>query len=869
LFTLGLTLFSRFIVAKTGIIENILLWAKFKEGEQLKKTDGSKRERVNGITKLDDANYAGNRSHAHECTLILTEGDSAKTLAVSGLSVVGRDYWGVFPLRGKLLNVRDANHKQIMENQEITNIKKILGLQQGKEYEDVKSLRYGHLMIMTDQDHDGSHIKGLIINFLDYFFPSLLKIPGFLVEFITPIVKVSKSSKHKSFFTLPEYEGWKKTTNEGKGWTIKYYKGLGTSNTAEAKEYFSDMDLHRKDFATCDDEGKQCIDLAFSKSKADARKEWLRNFKEGTFIDHSVDEIEIPMFVNKELILFSMADNIRSIPSLVDGLKPGHRKILFGCFKRKLKGELKVAQLSGYIAEHSAYHHGEQSLQQTIIGMAQTYVGSNNINYLQPNGQFGTRIMGGKDAASARYVFTALAPITRQIFNPNDDNLLNYLDDDGQSIEPTWYVPIVPTVLINGAQGIGTGWSTYIPTYNPQDIVDNLRRLLKKEEVVPMHPWYRDFKGKIEEAGPGRYKVTGIWNKVDDTTLEVTELPIESWTQNYKEFLEDLVEDKKKEGEEKDKKKEKLGIKDYKEYHTDTSVHFVITMTKEQMAEAEKEGIEKKFKLSSTINTTNMVCFDREGRIKKYAAAEDMLREFYEVRIEYYQKRKDHLVGEFTKAHQMLSNKAKFILEITEGKLNISNKKKADVIKLLRSRNFDPFPVQKKVKVAGDEQESAGEEEEEEEDEAAAGGSSDYDYLLKLPISSLTQEKVQKLLAEKGAKEAELQVLLDRTPSSMWETDLDEFQISWEDILSQDEATKKKTLKAKRTSLGAGSKKKAATKKRPLNSDDDDDDDGNGRGFGMDDDEDDDDFVASMSFLSFLFFLFCFLLHFSFFFFAV
>jgi len=265
--------------------------------------------------------------------------------------------------------------------------------------------------------------------------------------------------------------------------------------------------------------------------------------QEGTFIDHSVDFIEIPTFINKELILFSMADNVRSIPSVVDGLKPGHRKILFSCFKRNLKAEVKVAQLSGYIAEHSAYHHGEQSLQTTIVGMAQNFVGSNNINFLEPRGQFGTRLLGGKDAASARYVFTTLAPICREVFHPSDSHLLHYLDDDGQSIEPKWYVPVIPLVLVNGGEGIGTGWSTSVPNYNPRDIISNIHRLIKKEEVIPMHPWYRGYKGVIAEVSQGKYKVAGIWNKVNDSTLEITELPLGSWTQPYKDFLETLMGD--------------------------------------------------------------------------------------------------------------------------------------------------------------------------------------------------------------------------------------------------------------------------------------------------------------------------------------
>ena len=180
----------------------------------------------------------------------------------------------------------------------------------------------------------------------------------------------------------------------------------------------------------------------------------------GTYLDHNVSSLSISDFVNKELILFSMADNIRSIPSMVDGFKPGQRKVLFGCFKRKLKREIKVAQLAGYVAEHSAYHHGEASLLMTIVGLAQAYVGSNNINVLDPNGQFGTRLAGGKDAAAARYIFTNVSKITRTIFHPADDALLNYMQDDGDSIEPSWYLPILPMVLVNGADGIGTGMSS-------------------------------------------------------------------------------------------------------------------------------------------------------------------------------------------------------------------------------------------------------------------------------------------------------------------------------------------------------------------------------------------------------------------------
>lgn len=215
-------------MTKCGIIEAVLTWAKFKAEAQMdKKCSGKKQTKLKGIAKLEDANDAGTKNSIN-CTLILTEGDSAKSLAVSGLGVVGRDKYGVFPLRGKLLNVREATHKQILENAEINNLIKILGLQYKRKYEnedDLKTLRYGKLMIMTDQDQDGSHIKGLIINFIHHNWPSLLKL-NFLEEFITPIVKATRGKEELSFYSLPEFEEWKKATENFHLYKTKYYKGI-------------------------------------------------------------------------------------------------------------------------------------------------------------------------------------------------------------------------------------------------------------------------------------------------------------------------------------------------------------------------------------------------------------------------------------------------------------------------------------------------------------------------------------------------------------------------------------------------------------------------------------------------------------------
>ena len=282
-------------------------------------------------------------------TLILTEGDSAKSLAMAGIEVVDRDKYGVFPLKGKLLNVREATAKQCTENQELQNIIKIVGLQFGKNYENAKSLRYGSIIIMSDQDYDGSHIKGLVINFLHHFWPSLLKIYGFLKEFVTPIIKATKNNDVLSFFTIQDFKRWQNTLplSESSKFKIKYYKGLGTSTNKEAKEYFQKINKHQIFFKYLDRRDDANIDLAFNKKKADDRKEWLLNFDPDNTVDHNNKTLRYADFIDKELIQFSISDNMRSIPSICDGLKPGQRKILFACFKRNLKSEIKVAQFSG------------------------------------------------------------------------------------------------------------------------------------------------------------------------------------------------------------------------------------------------------------------------------------------------------------------------------------------------------------------------------------------------------------------------------------------------------------------------------------------------------------------------------------------
>ncbi|XP_061109573.1 DNA topoisomerase 2-beta isoform X2 [Conger conger] len=773
---------EKFIRAATncGIVESILNWVKFKAQTQLnKKCSSVKYSKIKGIPKLDDANDAGGK-HSSDCTLILTEGDSAKSLAVSGLGVIGRDRYGVFPLRGKILNVREASHKQIMENAEINNIIKIVGLQYKKSYEDpesLRSLRYGRIMIMTDQDQDGSHIKGLLINFFHHNWPSLLK-HTFLEEFITPIVKASKNKQELAFYSIPEFDEWKKQTENYKTWHIKYYKGLGTSTSKEAKEYFADMEKHRITFRYTGTEDDAAITLAFSKKKTDDRKEWLTNFMEdrrqrrlhglpeqflyGTQARH----LSYNDFINKELILFSNSDNERSIPSLVDGLKPGQRKVLFTCMKRNDKREVKVAQLAGSVAEMSAYHHGEQALMMTIVNLAQNFVGSNNVNILQPLGQFGTRINGGKDAASPRYIFTMLSPLAKLLFPAVDSNLLKFLYDDNQKVEPEWYIPILPLVLVNGAEGIGTGWACKIPNYDPREIVNNINRMLGHQDPLPMLPSYKNFRGVIHELGQNQYFVSGEVSVLDKNTIEITELPIRTWTQAYKEsVLEPMLQGSDK---------TPALISDYKEYHTDSTVKFVVRMSEEKLIEAEAAGLHKVFKLQSSLTCHSMVLFDHMGCLKRYASVTDILKEFFELRLHYYKLRKDWLAGMLGAESAKLSNQARFVLEKIEGKISIENKSKRELIRLLLQRGYesDPVAAWNKAQEKSLEEEDADANDSDGSVDSGSSSGPNFNYILGMPLWCLSKEKVEELLKQRDSKKGELNELQRKSSEDLWKQDL-------------------------------------------------------------------------------------------------
>ena len=767
-------------IAKMGIMDAACALTEIKTNKAVKRMDGQKTKTIRGIPKLVDANWAGTEK-SNQTIIIFCEGDSAKAGIVSGLSSEDRNIIGVYPMKGKIMNVRGETKLKVSENKEITDIKKILGLEMDREYtsiEDVhKNLRYSKVMFMCDADLDGNHIKGLGINLFHSVWPSLIKIPGFISFMSTPILKARKGNSEMAFYNEGEYQAWKNAQEEKslQSWKIKYYKGLGTSTGKEFREYFKEKKVVGFEIGEKSDDS---IDMIFNKKRSDDRKEWLRNYDRNLYLDTKDESIKYEEFIDKELIHFSKYDCDRSIPNLMDGLKISLRKILYSAFKKRLTTEIKVAQFSGYISENSCYHHGEASLNAAIVGMAQNFVGSNNINLFMPNGQMGTRLMGGQDAASERYIYTQLSRITRFIFPEKDDNILTYLNDDGTLVEPIYYCPIIPMILINGSKGIGTGFSTNILSYNPRDIIQYLINKLSNEPTQEIFiPYYDGFTGEITQLKDNQFEIKGKYEVIGPDKIRVTELPIGFWTNDFKEYLESLIESKT---DTKTGKKINPVIKDYDDMSKDTSIDFTITLQKGKMEELNSEGIYKQFKLVSTISTSNMHLFDAEDKLKKYNTIPEIIDDYYVKRLEMYEIRKTYLINEIKRELMVLNNKARYIKEILEGTIDLRKKTKDVINNMLREKGYNEIKE-------GDE----------------------YKYLTKMPMDSVTEENVKKLLEEEQKMIKELEELESTTKEDMWLKELNE--LNHEYILFREE--KERMMDNSSLEVKKGKKKSTKTPK--------------------------------------------------------
>lgn len=775
-------------------LENLIRMKELSVLKNVERKKGFKR-----IEGLSPANNEGGKN-GRECILAIVEGDSAKTFASHGLQQgvfdkKGRDWIGIYPIRGKILNTRNATPLAISKNTVICEIIQILGLQQSLDYtldENYNKLRYGRLLIITDADVDGFHISGLIQNFFHSLYPSLLeRKEAFITSMQTPLVRVYDDRQNILFYDERDFkkyvEGYRKVSN--KKINCKYYKGLGASKKQDVIETFGRKTIQ---FTKTENDSNTFVKV-FHKNFTNQRKEWLENYdpldiklewSRGN--DYETKTLSFDDFINTEMIKFSISDCERSLPNLIDGFKEGHRKVLFGCFKKKIKYSgkvIKVAQLAGIVADISAYHHGEQNLYKTITHMASQYVGCNNIPLLYRDGQFGSRAEGGKDAANARYISTKIDMLTRLIFREEDEPILTYREDDGRKVEPEFYVPIIPMICVNGCiTGIGTGWSCNIPCYNPVDIVECIRIWIKsgykafeedkdddiKVSLFPeIKPWYRGFTGEIKFVMEGKYLTYG---RIEETKngCHVSELPIGMWISEFEDNLAALKEEKT--------------IKDYKNHSDPDKVDFTII----QQPNTEFELNLKNLKLISALSTRNMVLFDDNHKLKRYSSIDSIIDEYCKVRYAFYVKRKAYNLNKLNKLLLQLQNKKRFLTEIIDGTIILFRNKQyiktAEIVSLLYERKYNKesdFVIEE-------------EDENEEEKQNDTATKTDFNYLLKLHISSITQEQIDKLNNELVQTQEQIDKLTNTSEGDIWLEELSELMeayVEFEKELSKENNT--------------------------------------------------------------------------------
>ncbi|GAB5371795.1 hypothetical protein AAMO2058_001610400 [Amorphochlora amoebiformis] len=717
-------------VGKLGVADAVLAFSKFKDKQSLERK--TRRGGKIFVEKLDDALNAGKPNS--QCTLILTEGDSAKGLAVAGISEVGRENYGIYPLRGKPMNIRKASMRKIGENTEIGHLIKIIGLEFGKKYdtpEALESLRYKKVNVFSDQDLDGHHIAGLLVNFVHAQWPSIFKTkPNFIERFATPIMKLkSKRNKNveKTFFTLHEYQEWeKKNKNDLKNWSIKYLKGLGSSSNQDAKRYFKDLNKHTVDFVMEDKKDGESIVLAFDPDKADERKSWLLKYDSSSFVDYSVDEISLRKFFDNEFIHFSNYDNIRSIPCVIDGLKPTQRKVLYGMLKSNQVSEVKVSQVVGRIAEMTNYHHGEASLVETICGMAQDHLGTNNVNYLMPEGQFGCRLAKPSVHAQPRYIFTCLDKIARYLFREEDDAILDHVEDEGKTIEPITYYPILPTRIIRG----------------------------DTDTKFILMPYYIGFQGEISRNDEDVITISGVHRVATRDRVEILELPVGRWTDDFiteisrKFSIQTAV----------DRADWMLFIKGTDNLSTESKVKIVLHCDDYKLARIENRegGVAKLLRLTSTIRTGNMWMFEPGSSLKKFDDTDQILRYFYKKRIVMYEKRKNYQIDALQHKIKTSKNQYRFIESVMEGKLKLFNREDKELEKDMIDLKLDKM-----------------------------GEPKTYEYLLKMPFVSATKEKLKRLKKSIQESEDTLTKLKATAITDLWLRDLKEFRKAYLEFLNR------------------------------------------------------------------------------------
>lgn len=807
-------------IKKWSVIQEINDLLDAKNLGSLKKLE-RKRGFVN-IPKLTDANKV--KKSGTDCTLILVEGKSAQTYVVSGLEIgvfgrKGRDWNGIYRLQGKPLNPCGKSPKIITANEEVSDIIKALGIKIDTDYtieENYEKLRYGRVLITTDADVDGLHITGLIQNLFYRLFPSLLRrSPPYLTAMQTPIVIVSQGPREIYFYDEREYHKYVKE-NTSQTFSKKYLKGLASNNKENVE-----MSFGRKMIEFVHDEkAPTTLSHTFDTKKVntDYRKNWIANYDPNNVVltweddEPETKSLNITDFLNTEMIKHAIDNCNRTIPSCIDGLKESQRKALYGTILRKLnyssKKTIKVFQLVGSITEKTGYHHGDKSMNDTVIGMASYYIGGNNIPLFYRDGQFGSRMDGGKDAGHPRYISTKLDQLTRLIFRPEDDVLLTHVESEGEQYEPEYFVPIIPMVLVNGSVGIGTGWSSFVPCYDPMVLCDAIRGWLGSEKKIEtknedgstlrfipeLTPWYHDHKGPVTfDEKQRRYLSWGISER-NGTKIHVTELPVGTWTNSFQEKLDKMRAEKK--------------IADYEQNSTEVTVDFTITENADNTCDENVLG------LYEYLSMKNMVLFTAEHNIKLFDTVDEIFEHFCDVRYEMYVKRKKHRLNELENSILLMGNKKRFLEEVRDEKIKLfetvkgttkkQSKKTAVLVRELEDAKYDKD--MKEEKKAEKEDESEDETPERENQKSTKHG---YEYLLRLQIGQITMERIEKLKKDIASTIEERDRYAAQSEEELWLKELQEFENTYKVwVEEQNKSGAKRGVKKRGGAAKRGRKKK-------------------------------------------------------------
>ena len=544
-----------------------------------------KTSKMRGILKYRSADKAGT-NEAQNCTLVVPEGDSAESCVRNGLTsnkALGYKYFGIFNIQGVPLNVRKEidikeikknghieyiidKKKKLMENERINSLIKVMNLNYSYTYdltpkgeEEYKTLRYGKVLIATDADVDGlGMICSLILNFFNVFFPKLLERKVINI-FSTPLIRAYPNKKNKyleEFYNIEEYNEWLTKVNIN-DYKINYIKGLAGHSIMEIKYMFKEFNKNIYKFKL-DEKANDYFEIYFG-NDADKRKVILAGkdeYEEEEYKENYKNKIISCSYqLNTNTKEFQLDNIQRKMPHIIDGLNPARRKVLAGAIKKfkQSNSTIKVFQLGGYIAEHMMYHHGSDSLNKTIITMAQNFSGSRNIPLLLPIGQFGSRYKGGDDAGSARYISTKLNKSVVELLYPIIDNdLLEYHIIDGELAEPKYFIPILPTVLLEDISLPSTGWKIEVYARDIEQVINNVKNLINDEssKISKMKYFKNKFKGK-EVKNKNTNMLIGLYEipKNSKDTLIINELPPKVWNEKYidslekKEFIDEVLDE--------------------------------------------------------------------------------------------------------------------------------------------------------------------------------------------------------------------------------------------------------------------------------------------------------------------------------------